>query len=118
MRWKLDENLPGELADDLRSLGHEVDSVAEEGLQGAPDVAIARKAAGEQRILVTLDKELGDIRRFAPSRFAGIVLLRLAREGRSAVREALGRALPALSAAPLAGRLAVVSESSVRFRAE
>jgi CRISP-associated protein Cas1 len=34
MRIKLDENLPAELADDLRRLGHLVDTVADEGLEG------------------------------------------------------------------------------------
>jgi hypothetical protein len=32
MRIKLDENLPAELAEDLRHLGHLVDTVTDEGL--------------------------------------------------------------------------------------
>jgi len=41
MRIKLDENLPAELADDLRRLGHLVDTVADEGLEGQPPERIA-----------------------------------------------------------------------------
>lgn len=67
-------------------------------------------------MLVTLDKDLGDIRRFPPAQHAGIVLLRLAREGRGSARDALRRALPVLASQSLSGRLAVVSEDSVRFR--
>ncbi len=41
MRIKVDENLPREVAEDLRSLGHVADTVEEEGLSGA---AVGRRA--------------------------------------------------------------------------
>jgi hypothetical protein len=44
MRIKLDENLPAELADDLRRLGHVVDSVTDEGLAGRADSLVADAA--------------------------------------------------------------------------
>jgi hypothetical protein len=34
MKLKLDENLPSELCDEVRSLGYEVDSVHDEGSRG------------------------------------------------------------------------------------
>lgn len=37
MKFKLDENLPVSSAAILTSVGHDVDTVAEEGLVGAPD---------------------------------------------------------------------------------
>src|SRR5712691_4918538 len=46
MRVKLDENLPAELAEDLRRLGHVVDTVADEGLQGQPDPLVAPLTSG------------------------------------------------------------------------
>ena len=76
MRIKLDENLPGELADDLEALGHDVDTVAAEQLSGMPDPAVANAAWRARRVLFTLDKGLADIRRFPPSRYEGIVLFR------------------------------------------
>jgi predicted nuclease of predicted toxin-antitoxin system len=47
MRIKLDENLPIALVGTLTQLGHDTDSVQEEGLQGAsdPDVWAAAQAA-------------------------------------------------------------------------
>jgi hypothetical protein len=39
MRIKLDENLPGLLAIRLGDLGHEVDTVADDGLVGSDDEA-------------------------------------------------------------------------------
>jgi predicted nuclease of predicted toxin-antitoxin system len=44
MRIKLDENLPAELAEDLHRLGHLVDTVADEGLNGLPDPLVADAA--------------------------------------------------------------------------
>ncbi len=39
MKFKVDENLPAELLDDLRIAGHEAETVPEQGLSGAPDPA-------------------------------------------------------------------------------
>jgi predicted nuclease of predicted toxin-antitoxin system len=47
--FKVDENLPVELADDLRGLGHGSDTVAVEA------------ARAEGRVLLTLDKGIADI---------------------------------------------------------
>lgn len=62
MRFKLDENLPLEIIQDLRGAGHDIDSVYDEGLAGAVDEAIVAIAIREKRILLTMDKGLGDLR--------------------------------------------------------
>ena len=41
--FKLDENLPAELLDDLRAAGHEADTVRKEGLTGSPDAVILER---------------------------------------------------------------------------
>ena len=64
MKIKLDENLPTELVDDLRALGHDADTVAEEGLRGAPDPTVVDAAYAADRILFTLDKGIGNLRRY------------------------------------------------------
>jgi hypothetical protein len=117
MRIKLDENLPVELIDDLRAFGHDVDSVEWEGLAGRPDPLVAAAARRARRVPFTLDKGVADVRRFPPRRYQGLVLFRLRRGGRAAVRRAVLDALPHILSAPrLAGHLLVVTESSVRFR--
>ncbi len=40
MKFKIDENLPGELAADLCELGYEADTVYDEGLAGAKDAVL------------------------------------------------------------------------------
>jgi predicted nuclease of predicted toxin-antitoxin system len=56
VKFKIDENLPVELVTDLRRLGHDADTVADEGLRGAADPVVVDAAFASNRILFTLDK--------------------------------------------------------------
>jgi predicted nuclease of predicted toxin-antitoxin system len=42
VRFKLDENLPVELATELRAMGHDTDTVVDEGLCGEADPGIVK----------------------------------------------------------------------------
>lgn len=66
MRIKLDENLPHSLAAELSALGHDVDTVPQEGLRGQPDEAIWSAAQLSERFLITQDLDFSDIRQFKP----------------------------------------------------
>ncbi|WP_436611369.1 DUF5615 family PIN-like protein [Sorangium sp. So ce1024] len=66
MRIKLDENLPSSLVEALAQLGHDVDSVPQERLQGSSDPDIWAAAQAEGRFLVTQDLDFSDVRQFAP----------------------------------------------------
>jgi predicted nuclease of predicted toxin-antitoxin system len=77
MRFKLDENIPARAALFLRSLGHDVETVLEEGLGGKCDVTIWAAAQSEGRFLITQDLDFSDMRRFAPGTHHGILLVRL-----------------------------------------
>lgn len=54
MRFKLDENMPTEIAKFLRSQGHDAMTVFEERLDGQPDPVIAEVIRSEQRVLAAL----------------------------------------------------------------
>jgi predicted nuclease of predicted toxin-antitoxin system len=117
MRIKLDENLPAELADDLRHLGHLVDTVADEGLWGKSDPLVADAARRAKRCLFSLDKGLGDIRQYPPQDYHGIVLFRFKRVGRIAVRRGVLELLPEIERRqPLRRVLLVASDSGIRVR--
>ena len=60
MRIKLDENLPAGLADKLATLGHDVDTVADENLSGRPDPDVWQAAQQEQRFFITQDLDFSD----------------------------------------------------------
>jgi predicted nuclease of predicted toxin-antitoxin system len=87
MKVKLDENISVLVAVPLRALGHDVDSVIDEHLAGAVDDVVWTAAQREGRLLVTLDLDFSDIRKFTPGTHHGLVLLRLRDPSRRAVEE-------------------------------
>jgi predicted nuclease of predicted toxin-antitoxin system len=77
MKIKLDENLPARLATRLGLLGHRVQTVREEGMEGHLDETIWEVAQSESRFLITQDMDFSDARRYAPGSHHGILLIRL-----------------------------------------
>ncbi len=61
----------------LRTLGFDVVTASELGLRFAEDESILDTARRENRILLTLDNDFGDINRFPLGTYPGIILLRL-----------------------------------------
>jgi predicted nuclease of predicted toxin-antitoxin system len=116
MRFKLDENLPTELAGDLRLLGHEADTVADEGLCGSSDEIVLQKAIAEGRVLPTMDKGIADVRSRSGSAGYGVVLLRSGKCGRGTVLAFSRNVLPALLELDLPGHRVVVTERGIRIR--
>jgi predicted nuclease of predicted toxin-antitoxin system len=77
MKLKLDENLPARAAQRLRDMGHNVETVLEEGLGGQSDATIWQAAQSEDRFLITQDLDFSDMRQFTPGTHPGILLVRL-----------------------------------------
>jgi predicted nuclease of predicted toxin-antitoxin system len=77
VRIKLDENIAQSEGDRLSALGHDIDTVIEEGLSGKSDGEVWVAAQAEARFLVTQDLDFSDQRRFAAGSHHGILLVRL-----------------------------------------
>lgn len=75
-RFKLDENIPADVAAHLRSIGHDAETVLEEDLGGAVDENLIEVSRSESRILVTLDLDFADIRLYPPASNEGVWVLR------------------------------------------
>ncbi len=76
MKLKLDENLSRHLKPVLIGLGHDVLTAADENLLSHPDTEIAHVAKEEHRMLMTLDIEFADLRKYPPGSHPGVILFR------------------------------------------
>ena len=76
MKWVADENVDGQVVSRLRKLGHEVIYIAEiEPAAGDPDVLEVSNREGA--VLLTADKDFGELVYRMKKTMSGIVLLRL-----------------------------------------
>ena len=81
--FKVDEDLPRDIAMVLRAGGYDAMSVPDEELGGAPDDRVWEVVQHEQRCLVTADKGFANAMKYPPGTHGGIVLFRLPRESRA-----------------------------------
>jgi predicted nuclease of predicted toxin-antitoxin system len=116
VRFKLDENIPGDAASLLRAAGHEVHSVVDEHLEGTSDAQLLDACLKEGRLLITLDLDFADIRGYPPSRHAGIWVLRPRAQNIEAILALLRGALSLLSSELVNRRLWIVEHNRVRIR--
>ena len=116
MKFKVDENLPAEICTDLRGLGHDAQTVPDEGLSGSPDETLLKRVQHEERIFLTLDKGIADVRLYPPDRYSGIILFRPPSFGQGTVLAFVRRHLPGLLQLKLDGRLLIVTDRAVRIR--
>ena len=114
--FKIDENLHPEVAPFLRDHGHDAVTVWDQGMRGTPDVTLADLCRAEGRALVTLDLDFADIRAYPPEEHPGLIVLRVTRQDRASLLEAIGRIVPLLEREALDRHLWVVEEQSVRLR--
>lgn len=116
MRIKLDENLPTGLADEPTVRGHDADTVIDEGLDGQPDPVVVAAATDAGRVLVTLDRGIGDLRRYPPGSHAGVLVLRPTSQDPAPVLALVDRPLPTQDPDNLTGCVAIVEARRVRIR--
>ncbi|MBZ5563323.1 MAG: DUF5615 family PIN-like protein [Acidobacteriia bacterium] len=116
MKIKLDENLPSRLASRLAAMGHDVQTVVGEGIEGNPDPAVWEAAQREARFLITQDMDFSDARRFAPGTHHGILLIRMHTPSWRALAARVGDLFEAEETAKWARCFVVATESKVRVR--
>jgi predicted nuclease of predicted toxin-antitoxin system len=116
MRIKLDENLPASLVEGLVQLGHDADSVQQEGLQGATDPDVWAAAQADNRFLVTQDLDFSDVRQFAPGTHHGLLLVRLGNPSRRALTMYIESFFRAEDVERWAGGFVVATDTKIRVR--
>ncbi len=116
VRFKLDENLPADLADVFHGAGHDAVTALDQDLKGARDSILASVCMRESRALITLDTNFADIRMDPPDAYPGIVAFRPSSRSRDHILRIGARLLHVLSDATLAGQIWIVEDSRIRPR--
>lgn len=114
MRLLVNENVTGTVVEELRQRGHDVFSV-KESMRSEKDAAILAHAQTEQRIVVTHDKDFGELafRAQLPSS-CGVILFRLSGSDPDADNQRMLEAIE--SRTDWAGHFSVVTDDRIRMR--
>lgn len=114
MRFLLDESVDARLASTLRELGHDVALVASDYRPGMKDLEVLGTARREGRILITNDRDFGELVVRRGLAHSGLILMRLESNTLAAKEAALRSVLQDHSA--LLSQFLVVTERGVRAR--
>jgi predicted nuclease of predicted toxin-antitoxin system len=116
MKFKIDENMPLEVAELLRKAGHDSTTVPEQNLTGTSDINLAAICRQEKHILVTLDNDFSDIRTYPPDKFPGIMVMRLNRHDKLHVLDVFSQAIHLLPKESIEKHLWIIEEDKIRIR--
>ena len=118
MKFKIDENLPVELANLLQEAGYDAMTVNQQELSGEKDQIIFDICQQEGRVLVTLDLDFADIRSYPPKQFLGIMVLRVIRQDKPYLISVFQKVIRFLSQESVVHRLWIIEENRIRIRGE
>ena len=114
MRLCADENIPGDCVAALRAKGHDVRWIRED-MPGARDEEIVERAMADQRLLITFDKDFGElVFHRGKKATAGIILFRVAQPSALTVTDTVLKVLA--SRDDWVGHFSVVDDRTVRMR--
>jgi predicted nuclease of predicted toxin-antitoxin system len=113
MRLPADENFPGAAVKALRAAGHDVAWVQGEA-PGSKDEIVLQLAQDEERVLITFDKDFGELafRRGLPAS-SGIILLRIITPSAEYVAQVVGEAIRQRE--DWVGHFSVVEDKRIRM---
>lgn len=114
MRLLADENIPRAALSALAHAGHDIASIGKTA-PGAPDEDVIARADAERRILLTFDKDFGELAfRAGLSPSSGVILVRFVPTSAEEVAALLTSALA--SRRDWAGHFVVIERDRVRLR--
>lgn len=116
MRFLADMGVSWRVAEKLRSQGHDVDHLSDLGLARLPDAQIFKRAAAEQRVVLTFDLDFGEIAARCTGPWTSVIVFRLGNATSPHVMARLEVALAVATPALEGGAVVVVEESRCRIR--
>jgi predicted nuclease of predicted toxin-antitoxin system len=115
MRFLLDENISKTVTQHLRDADFDVVHVLAIGLQGKPDEEIMVVAIKEKRIILTHDKDFGNLLRFSLQHHHGVIMMRLHSQTPQNVVVHLSEFLSRNKTLQLKSRLVILREGGWRI---
>lgn len=113
MKFLLDENISETVSRGLRDAGYSVVHILDVGYEGRSDEDIMEFAQREKRIIVTHDKDFGNLVRFPVRTHAGVILIRLRNQSPRNTLIYLSRLLR--MGENLSGKLVIIREGEYRI---
>jgi predicted nuclease of predicted toxin-antitoxin system len=114
MQFLANENFPLDAVEAVRNIGHDVAWIRTDA-PGSNDRDVLKRAMSEQRILLTFDKDFGNLAfQFGLPATCGIVLFRLQASSSAALATLVMTALQ--SRTDWAGQFSVVEAGRIRIR--
>jgi len=117
IRFLLDMGLAQSTGKYLRSQGHDVIHLRDQGLERLPDDQIVAKAQEEDRTIITHDLDFGRIVALSGSAVPSIVTLRLGEMTPTKVNIALQTVLTEATQSLERGALITITDDGIRVRA-
>jgi predicted nuclease of predicted toxin-antitoxin system len=114
MRFLADENVSRQIVERPRADGHDVIAVGQSG-HGASDEQVIQMANAEGRVLITEDRDFGELIIRQRLGVVGVMLLELDRLANNAEADRVGGVVSAY-ADKLAGNLVVIEPARLRLR--
>jgi predicted nuclease of predicted toxin-antitoxin system len=114
MNFKVDENLPVEIAELFRSSGHSAHTVSDEDLTGATDAALRAVCQKEMRHFVTRDLDFADVRELGSE--CGFLILRSTSADKLTCIRLIEQYVQQLSNMNLSGKIVIIEAHSLRVR--
>lgn len=114
MRFLVDEDISYKTANFLADIGYDARHVRDVGLKGKKDEEIIEFARANGLVLITMDSDFSDIRKYPPGTHSGIIRVRLRYPSVPIVNKILKNLLIKIKDLDIKGCLVVVD--SYRFR--
>ncbi|HAF70510.1 MAG: DUF5615 family PIN-like protein [Clostridia bacterium] len=100
----------------LRDEGWDVTTVTELGLRGVNDAQVMGKAQEMKAVLITRDMDFADIRKFPPSAYGGVIVLKMSYRTSVQVHAVLRKMLQEVKEDEFVGALFIVNHNKWRKR--
>lgn len=115
MKFKLDENFGPTIKAIIAAAGYDCLTVVDEALGGAGDREVLDAATSEERILLTMDHDFGNVLAYPPALTQGVVIVSPGRSSPLLLQQLVRDFLRAAEGISLAGQLWIVEPGRIRI---